>query len=383
MKEGVNMKEKLWTKEYLFSLLLVFGVNMGYALLNSVMAIYGTVLTSSSVMGGYMITVFTISALFVRLFIKKLNEKFSNKVLLIFGLCLTVIASIGYCLANDIVTFLIFRMIHGFGFGISLTCATAISNEYVPSSRLSEGVGFTSSANTIANAIGPTIALEILGEKYTNFFTLFAVLLIISAVILGLSLFVKSNTKAQKVNNEHQSYNGVIIACVFFLATFCQGAVNSFLTSYTKELNFGNIGLFFTLMAIVTFISRFFSRKIQNIFGLKKLSFILSIIMAVSIALIAFIQNEFQLFLLAIPLGLSTGLLFPIFNYRIIQTVDPSQFAFATSIYYCGLDIGYGLGAVVWGYVSQFFGYQVLYVVAALLIVVMIVFDQIVYQKVN
>ena len=274
-------------------------------------------------------------------------------------------------------------MFHGFGFGISLTCATAISNEYVPSSRLSEGVGFTSSANTIANAIGPTIALEILGEKYTNFFTLFAVLLIISAVILGLSLFVKSNTKAQKVNNEHQSYSGVIIACVFFLATFCQGAVNSFLTSYTKELNFGNIGLFFTLMAIVTFISRFFSRKIQNIFGLKKLSFILSIIMALSIALIAFIQNEFQLFLLAIPLGLSTGLLFPIFNYRIIQTVDPSQFAFATSISYCGLDIGYGLGAVVWGYVSQFFGYQVLYVVAALLVVVMIVFDQIVYQKVN
>ena len=274
MKEGANMKEKLWTKEYLFSLLLVFGVNMGYALLNSVIAIYGTVLTSSSVMGGYMITVFTISALFVRLFIKKLNEKFSNKVLLIFGLCLTVIASIGYCLANDIVTFLIFRMIHGFGFGISLTCATAISNEYVPSSRLSEGVGFTSSAKTIA--------LEILG---TNFFTLFAVLLIISAVILGLSLFVKSNTKAQKVNNEHQSYSGVIIACLFFLATFCQGAVNSFLTSYTKELNFGNIG--------------------------------------------------------------------------------------------------YRLRAVVWGYVSQFFGYQVLYVVAALLIVVMIVFDQIFYQKVN
>ena len=40
------MEERLWTKKYLFSLLLVFGVNMGYALLNSVMAIYGSVLTS-------------------------------------------------------------------------------------------------------------------------------------------------------------------------------------------------------------------------------------------------------------------------------------------------------------------------------------------------
>ena len=73
------MEERLWTKKYLFSLLLVFGVNMGYALLNSVMAIYGSVLTSSSVVGGYMITVFTLSALFIRLFIKKLNEKI-NKV---------------------------------------------------------------------------------------------------------------------------------------------------------------------------------------------------------------------------------------------------------------------------------------------------------------
>lgn len=61
------MEERLWTKKYLFSLLLVFGVNMGYALLNSVMAIYGSVLTSSSVVGGYMITVFTLSALFIRL----------------------------------------------------------------------------------------------------------------------------------------------------------------------------------------------------------------------------------------------------------------------------------------------------------------------------
>ena len=60
------MEERLWTKKYLFSLLLVFGVNMGYALLNSVMAIYGSVLTYSSVVGGYMITVFTHSALFIR-----------------------------------------------------------------------------------------------------------------------------------------------------------------------------------------------------------------------------------------------------------------------------------------------------------------------------
>ena len=102
------MEERLWTKKYLFSLLLVFGVNMGYALLNSVMAIYGSVLTSSSVVGGYMITVFTLSALFIRLFIKKLNEKINNKNLLIIGFLLTIIAARGYCFSKNVYLFLLF-----------------------------------------------------------------------------------------------------------------------------------------------------------------------------------------------------------------------------------------------------------------------------------
>ncbi len=115
---------------------------------------------------------------------------------------------------------------------------------------------------------------------------------------------------------------------------------------------------------------------------MRKLSFILTLIMAASVFMISLIKNETQLFLLAIPCGLVTGLLFPIFNYRIIQTVDASQFAFATSIYYCRLDIGYGLSAIAWGYVVQYFGYHVIYVLAALLLMVMAMIDQIVYKKI-
>lgn len=267
------MEERLWTKKYLFSLLLVFGVNMGYALLNSVMAIYGRVLTSSSVVGGYMITVFTLSALFIRLFIKKLNEKINNKNLLIIGLLLIIIAAIGYCFSKNVYLFLLFRIIHGLGFGISLTCATAISNEYVPASRLSEGVGFTSSANTIANATGPTIALAILGKKYTNFISLFLLLLVISLITFCFSFFIKSSTKSNVDKKEKQSYKGIIICMVFFLATFSQGAVNNYLTSYTKDLGLGNIGLFFTITAVVTFISRFFSKRIQDFFWYEKIKF--------------------------------------------------------------------------------------------------------------
>ena len=96
------MKEKLWTGPYLFSLLLVFGVNMGYALLNAIMVMYAEVLGADSVMGGYMIAAFTLAALVVRLGIKRLNERMSNRTILIIGLCLTLIAGVGYCVAKTV-----------------------------------------------------------------------------------------------------------------------------------------------------------------------------------------------------------------------------------------------------------------------------------------
>lgn len=183
------------------------------------------------------------------------------------------------------------------------------------------------------------------------------------------------------MNTDSSSWTPIIIACVFFLATFSQDAVNSYLTSYTKELGFGNVGLFFTITAVVTLISRFFSAELQKRIGLSKMSFALSLMLAASIFAIPYVRSMLQLFLLAVPYGLSVGLLFPIFNYRIIRTVDQSRFAFATSVYYCGLDIGYGVGAVIWGYVIQLADYRALFIIASIIVILMGILDQVVMKK--
>ena len=114
---------------------------------------------------------------------------------------------------------------------------------------------------------------------------------------------------------------------------------------------------------------------------MRRLSLGLALLMSLSTLSIVFVQTSWQLMLTAVPYGLAAGLLFPIFNYRIIRTVDASQFAYATSIYYCGLDLGYGIGALIWGYVSQYAGYQALYLIAALVLLIMAVLDQCLYIR--
>ena len=382
------MKEKLWTGRYIHSLLLVFGVSFGVMLIHSVVAIYGTTLASSAVVGGYMITVFQIASMMTRFAVKPLSEKYSNKQLLLFGVALSIIASVGYCTTTSIPVFFIFRAIHAFGFSLGLTCATAMSTECIPQSRLSEGLGFTASATTLSSAIGPMAAVGILGTDYTNWKSLFVCITVVSVLTFtGSVIFKYAQKKREPVKNKEvtakkkTSYRGLVVAAVFLFAGITQSAINGYLTSFAKEMNLGNISLYFTLMAVFTLGVRFFSVKIQAKVGMRRLLYISALTMGASVFAIAFARSAAVIILLAIPFGVGMGLLFPIFNYRILRTVDATQHAFGASIYYCALDIAYGIGGFMWGYVAQGMGSNTVFVIAGSLILVMLVLDTIIYKK--
>ncbi len=354
---------------------------MGVMLLHSVVALYGETLASSNVVGGTMIMVFQIAALSTRIMIKPLTERYTNKQLLLFSLMLSIMAGLGYCTTVSIPVFLVCRALQGFGFGIGLTCATAISTESIPQSRLSEGLGFVASANTLASALGPMLAIEILGVGYTNWNILFMMVLGLAIVVFVMSFFVKSGRKKEAGRSKAASYRGVIVAFVFMFAAFAQSSVVGFLTTYAKSVNLGNISLFFTLNAVFTFTSRFFFVYVQEKLGIRKLTLVSALVLGAAIFSVPFAPSATAVILLAIPYGIAIGFLWPLYNYRIIRTVDKSQYAFGSAMYYCSIDVGYGLGAFFWGYVVQMMGSAMVYMIGAALIVVMLVLDALVYRK--
>ena len=382
------MKEKLWTGRYIHSLLLVFGVNVGVMLLHSVVAVYGTTLAASTVVGGYMITAFQISATLTRFVVKPLSERYTNKQLLIFGVIMTIIAGAGYCMTTSIPLFLAFRAIHAFGFSLGLTCATAISTECIPHSRLSEGLGFTVSASTLGTAIGPMAAIEILGDGYTNWQSLFQSIVVVSAITLaGSVLFQYTQKKKEAVKDggvtakKKTSYKGLIVAAVFMFAGITQSAINGYLTSFAKEMNLGNISLYFTIMAVFTLGARFFSVRIQEKIGMRMLIYLSALTMGLGVFAVAFAKSAVFVVLMAVPFGIGMGFLYPIFNYRILRTVDATQHAFGASMYYCAMDIAYGIGGFMWGYVAQGIGSHMVFVIAGSLILVMLALDTFIYKK--
>ncbi|MBE5956365.1 MAG: MFS transporter [Lachnospiraceae bacterium] len=382
------MKEKLWTGRYIHSLLLVFGVNVGVMLLHSVVAVYGTTLAASTVVGGYMITAFQVSAMLTRFVVKPLSERYTNKQLLLFGVIMTIIAGIGYCTTTSIPVFLIFRALHAFGFSLGLTCATAISTECIPHTRLSEGLGFTASASTLGTAIGPMVAIEILGDGYTNWQSLFICIVIVSVITLIGSVIFKYTQRKREPGQQREvldkkktSYKGLIVAGVFMFAGITQSAINGYLTSFAKEMNLGNISLYFTVMAVFTLGVRFVSVKVQEKIGMRMLVYISALSMGLGVFGVAFARSAAFVILMAVPFGIGMGFLYPIFNYRILRTVDVTQHAFGASMYYCAMDIAYGIGGFMWGYVAQAIGSNMVFIIGGSLILVMLVLDTFIYKK--
>ena len=382
------MKEKLWTGRYIHSLLLVFGVNVGVMLLHSVVAVYGTTLAASTVVGGYMITAFQVSAMLTRFVVKPLSERYTNKQLLLFGVIMTIIAGIGYCTTTSIPVFLIFRALHAFGFSLGLTCATAISTECIPHTRLSEGLGFTASASTLGTAIGPMVAIEILGDGYTNWQSLFICIVIVSVITLIGSVIFKYTQRKREPGQQREvldkkktSYKGLIVAGVFMFAGITQSAINGYLTSFAKEMNLGNISLYFTVMAVFTLGVRFVSVKVQEKIGMRMLVYISALSMGLGVFGVAFARSAAFVILMAVPFGIGMGFLYPIFNYRILRTVDVTQHAFGASMYYCSMDIAYGIGGFMWGYVAEAIGSNMVFIIGGSLILVMLVLDTFIYKK--
>ncbi|PRR83360.1 MFS transporter [Clostridium vincentii] len=179
---GSKNGSKLWSKYYIITILLSIGINMVSHLLLSTIVIHAKAITGSDIYAGFMTTVFTLSALFVRTFIGKVLDKVGRKKVLIVGMIITAIAALMYGITDNIYIIIISRIIHGIGFGITSTAIATIVTDIIPEDRLLEGIGYAGIAATVASALGPTMALSIIGSDYSNFKSLFFITFIIAAI---------------------------------------------------------------------------------------------------------------------------------------------------------------------------------------------------------
>ncbi len=363
----------MWTGKFILSLAILFGISLISNMVLSTLTVFAKNLTSVDTYAGLMTTVFTISALSVRLFAGMLLDRLNCKKVVISGLSLMLIATVLFLFCQDINTALIFRALQGAGFGISSTGASTYIVKNLDPQFLLEGVGYSSIANGITAVIGPSLGYLLIGAKYDNFTNLFMASSIVIAVLMGMMLIGKEPNTVRETKNDNKSMmhidlkSLVVPLVLLFLNALTQSGVVSFISLYAISLGFGSIGLFFSINAFGIIISRLFMNRLVRKFGKFSMIALNSSVFSISIFFISKVHSEIQLLALALPAGFAMGSIAPIINTHIVECLPLDKLGFGNAMYYSGLDLGYGLGSFVLGIIALNYSYSHVFLTGAVI----------------
>ena len=378
MEKVTATKEKLWTKEYIIALIIMFGVSITMNMIFSTIAVYGKGLSGSDVFAGLLASVFTIAALASRGIMGVIFRIFSLKAVLLLGMSISLLASIGYLYFDNEGALIFCRVLHGIGFGIASTAGATVLSTSLPKSRMLEGIGYSGLAGTVAMALGPSIALSICNSDWLLFDRVFLLNLCLTVIVMVCSILVKIknpvSANKEETDDEAKIDAGkllgiivVVFASLSFTIAFLQSSVSALLSVCALERSMGNISAFFTFYACAAFASRIVMPKLVDAFS-EKLVLQCSIAsLCICLIAIAFSNSAILWFVLSIPYGFASGMIGPIFLVRILNEVSFSKQGSANALYYATIDGGIGLGALVWSGIADVAGYMFVYLIAGVI----------------
>lgn len=378
--------KSLWNRSFILLILVSLITAMSFNMVYVIISKYALEVTPSLTIAGVIAGIFSIAALIIRPIAGVTADTMNKKRLCIIANLLITIALFGYTFSFNVPTLFFFRILHGVAFGISGTVNIALVTNYIPKGRTAEGIGYYGLGQVMAQIISPNLGVQI--EELYGFQPLF--LLVTGLSLLGVLLLTRLNYPKEQVTKVSKkrklTLNSLIAKEVLMYAiiggmfSFGNGIVSSFLVLLGEERNIRNIGLFFSVGAIVLFVLRIFVGKIADNQGITLIVNISLIASAISMILIGFAPVLSILLLASVLKSIGQGGGQISLQAECIKRVDPSRVGVATSTFYIGADLGQGFGPMIGGAISSTFNYTILFLFcAALMLVAMLVFN--LYQR--
>jgi len=365
-KENLQPEVRIWNKTFVLVLFVSFFMFLSMYMLMPTLPIYAQTIGGNETVAGTIVGVFTLSAVLVRPWFGNMLDRRGRKVILVIGVAIFLATVLFYNFAYSIVILLALRVVHGVGWGASTTATGTIASDVIPAVRRAEGMGYYGIAATIAMSLGPALGLYLI--EFSSYAVLFTGAAIVAALGFAGSFFINYEIPRKNRGTGGPPVKGVILektaippALVLFFITLTYGGIITFLPSYADYRGVENIGVFFTVYALVLLFSRPFIGKMADRYGARK--FLVPGIILIAAALLLLVRaNSLTMFLLiAVVYGLGFGTVQPILNALIITLAPPERRGAANATFAVAMDLGIGLGAVILGYLTQKMGFMYMY----------------------
>ena len=367
------LAEKVFTKNFILMFLSNFLICVGFYMLMPILPIYAVKdlgIGNDSV--GLIVGIFAFSAVLVRPFTGILTDNLGRMAIFIPSLVVITICSAGYAFAVGFVYLLIVRVFHGISWSGVTTANSAIVADIVPASVRGQGMGYFGLSMTIAMALGPAFGVYLI--ERLDFFTVFLFCGAISLISLFIAAFVKP--PAVSIHPKPFSFLGLFEKRVFgvsviqFFYAFSSSSVMTFAILHGVQEGIEGVGYFFIVFALVVSIVRFFGGKILDKRGPALFIYFGHFAYMAGCVVLAFSKTVFPFLMSGVLTGLGAGLIIPTLMTMMVNLVPSDRRGAASATVFSALDIGVGIGAVVMGIVAQFTGYFGMYLFAAAVLLI-------------
>ncbi len=327
---------------------------------------------------GIMMAVFTIASIVARPWISEMIDRLGRKRCYTIACLVLSFLPLVYLLfkgnlSSFYIPLLLVRFIHGIGMALAFTAVMTYIADIVPKHRLNEGLGMFGVTALVALAVGPIIAEMVIRQFGFKIFFIMSGVLSVVGLLLHLPLaesYVDSNLgkSSQSFFSILMGKRRILIVVLVFLFGLGLSSVFGFLTPYAEEKQLSYISLFFITYSTGAVAMRFFGGRLADKVGERRIIPYAFIITSSGIGMLTLLSGDLILIVSGLICGSGHGLLYPCLNAVALRNEPQDIRGKIMGIFTGSIDSGFFLGSILLGYIGNWFGYPVLFLIAGLIL---------------
>ena len=335
------------------------------------MPLYVADLGGTSTQIGLIIGLFALVAMIMRPPTGWLIDTRGDRMVLVAGMAIFLLASLGYLLAPSVGGILAVRLFHGLGMGLFPTAATVVIADLAPPARRGEAMGWFGIANSIGFIVGPAGGLAVVARTgYTTLFVLAA-----GAAALGLVCIWLLPPPTRKPAPPARlprledvfSRAALLPSAILLFLYFPYGGVLSFIPIVATQRGLANAGLFYAVFAGAMVLVRSKAGEISDRRGRAAVILPGMVLAAVSLLVLGLTTGPAGVLVGGAMFGISFGMVQPTLMALAADRVSPAERGKAMGTFYTAWELGIAAGAAGSGWLLNSIGFGTLFLVGAVL----------------
>jgi len=367
---------RLFNRYFITTWLISLFVLLGQLMLNNAVSVYVDTLGYGSKFTGIMAVPFAVLAIFARFAGGYLCDSRSRRLVMAASCVIFCISAYLFGALPMAWSLILFRGLHGLGFGAANTSSSTASVDVMPKSRTAEGIGYFWGAQAIANGGAGYIVIALVsGTDYSRVFNAAAVFLAVAAA-LSLSCDYEKKPAYRPEAQQQSTATGFAkyfekrslpAAAVMFLVCCGTSFTGIFTMLFAVSRGYTTGGAFFLLCAVGMFASNVLVSRISAKIGNLATMIPAAAFFDLSLLLMVWTDSQALFLMAGLAYGMVQGLVFPVLNTLAVEQLPFDRRGVGAGTLFVAMDVGVGFGSFVWGWLIDLAGFAATVTAAAAL----------------